>query len=395
MRALRRRRGQVMSMDQHAVLRAPRVLGDEVRRPRREAPALREAVVDAAGHRHVEDLDSESRRVALRDPERRLVDADLLRVPEVVDAAPIPQWTRVTTSKVAWSQGAPTQHDVSPPTTSSSDNNSMTSSGRPGFASTSLASVHTTTSSLLVNKYSRNIRIFLDRLYLRISTVAPLSVVRILTLNLDLAASALSSASCGEQPGGVQTTSQTALFSFATVFTLSQVLSIANNDAFTATGIDIEVFCGGHSAPHVPGGAGALPPAVPRRVDAVERTRRQDRRDAGTADFAPTPFRRANSSRCRRIVYSSPARYRRVARLTPYARRWTRTSTSCSTRSSSSSRTPRRGLRSRTRSRASYRWPTASGRRLSQSWPRRRAASAASEASSIDRRLLRILIYPR
>ena len=46
-----------MPVDQHAVLRAPRVLRDEVRGPRREAPTLREAVVDAAGHRHVEDLD--------------------------------------------------------------------------------------------------------------------------------------------------------------------------------------------------------------------------------------------------------------------------------------------------------------------------------------------------
>ena len=78
-------------MDQHAGLRAPRVLGHEVRGPRREASALREAVVDAAGHRHVEDLYSQSRRVALGDPERRLVDADLFGVPEVVDAAPGPQ----------------------------------------------------------------------------------------------------------------------------------------------------------------------------------------------------------------------------------------------------------------------------------------------------------------
>ena len=61
-------RGQVVPVDQHAVLRAPRVLGHEVRGPRREAPALREAVVDAAGHRHVEDLDSQIRRVALGDP---------------------------------------------------------------------------------------------------------------------------------------------------------------------------------------------------------------------------------------------------------------------------------------------------------------------------------------
>ena len=57
-------------MDQHAGLRAPRVLGHEVRGPRREASALREAVVDAAGHRHVEDLYSQVRRIALRDPER-------------------------------------------------------------------------------------------------------------------------------------------------------------------------------------------------------------------------------------------------------------------------------------------------------------------------------------
>ena len=78
-------------MDQHAVLCAPRVLGHEVRGPRREAPALREAVVDAAGHRHVEDLDPQVRRVTLGDPKRRLVDADLLRVPQVVDAAPGPQ----------------------------------------------------------------------------------------------------------------------------------------------------------------------------------------------------------------------------------------------------------------------------------------------------------------
>ena len=91
MRALRRRRGQVVPVDQHAVLRAPRVLRDEVRGPRREAPALREAVVDAAGHRHVEDLDAQVRRVPLSDPERRLVDADLFGVPEVVDAAPGPQ----------------------------------------------------------------------------------------------------------------------------------------------------------------------------------------------------------------------------------------------------------------------------------------------------------------
>ena len=59
-----------MPVDQHAVLRAPRVLGDEVRGPRREAPALREAVVDAARHRHVEDLYSQIRGVALGDPER-------------------------------------------------------------------------------------------------------------------------------------------------------------------------------------------------------------------------------------------------------------------------------------------------------------------------------------
>ena len=57
-----------MPVDQHAGLRAPRVLRDEVRGPRREAPTLREAVVDAAGHRHVEDLDPQVRRVALRDP---------------------------------------------------------------------------------------------------------------------------------------------------------------------------------------------------------------------------------------------------------------------------------------------------------------------------------------
>ena len=63
MRAPRRRRRQVMPMDQHAGLRAPRVLRDEVRGPRREASALREAVVDAAGHRHVEDLYSQVRRV--------------------------------------------------------------------------------------------------------------------------------------------------------------------------------------------------------------------------------------------------------------------------------------------------------------------------------------------
>ena len=78
-------------MDQHAVLRAPRVLRDEVRGPRREASALREAVVDAARHRHVEDLYSQIRSVALRDPERRLVDADLFGVAEVVDAAPSSQ----------------------------------------------------------------------------------------------------------------------------------------------------------------------------------------------------------------------------------------------------------------------------------------------------------------
>ena len=59
-----------MAVDQHAVLRAPRVLGHEVRGPRREAPALREAVVDAAGHRHVEDLEPQVRRVPLGDPER-------------------------------------------------------------------------------------------------------------------------------------------------------------------------------------------------------------------------------------------------------------------------------------------------------------------------------------
>ena len=78
-------------MDQHAGLRAPRVLGHEVRGPRREASALREAVVDAARHRHVEDLDPQVRRVSLGDPERRLVDADLFGVAEVVDAAPGPQ----------------------------------------------------------------------------------------------------------------------------------------------------------------------------------------------------------------------------------------------------------------------------------------------------------------
>ena len=45
----------------------------------------------------------------------------------------------------------------------------------------------------------------------------------------------------------------------------------------------------------VPGGAGALPPAVPRRVDAVERTRSHDGRDAGTAATAPMQSPRANS----------------------------------------------------------------------------------------------------